>query len=30
MRNPGDAYGQLVGEVVHNVTRDLRPTWVKQ
>jgi hypothetical protein len=30
MRNPDDAYGQLVGEVVHNVTRDLRPTWIKQ
>jgi hypothetical protein len=30
VRNPDDAYGQLVGEVVNNVTRDLRPSWVKQ
>ena len=30
VRNPDDAYGQLVGELVQNVTRDLRPTWAKQ
>ena len=30
VRNPDDAYGQLVGELIHNVTRDLRPTYVKQ
>jgi hypothetical protein len=30
VRNPDDAYGELVGELVHNVTRDLRPTYVKQ
>jgi hypothetical protein len=30
VRNPDDAYGELVGELVHNVTRDLRPTFVKQ
>ena len=30
VRNPDDTYGELVGELVHNVTRDLRPTFVKQ
>ncbi len=30
VRNPDDTYGELVGELVQNVTRDLRPTWVKQ
>ena len=30
VRNPDDAYGQLVGELIHNVTRDLWPTYVKQ
>jgi hypothetical protein len=30
VRNPDDTYGELVGELVHNVTRDLRPTYVKQ
>jgi hypothetical protein len=30
IRNPDDTYGELVGELVHNVTRDLRPTFVKQ
>jgi hypothetical protein len=30
IRNPDDTYGELVGELVHNVTRDLRPTFGKQ
>ena len=30
VRDPDDTYGQLVGELVQTVTRDLRPTWVKQ
>jgi hypothetical protein len=30
LRDPNDAYGQVVGELVRDVTRDLRPTWVKQ
>jgi hypothetical protein len=30
IRNPDDTYGELVGELVHNVTRELRPTFVKQ
>jgi hypothetical protein len=30
MRDPNEAYGQVVSELVTNVTRDLRPTWVKQ
>lgn len=30
VRNPDDAYGQVVNEIVAGVTRDLRPTWVKQ
>jgi hypothetical protein len=30
MRDPDDAYGEVVRELVVNVTRDLRPTWVKQ
>jgi hypothetical protein len=30
MRDPNDAYGQVVSELVQGVTRDLRPTWVKQ
>jgi hypothetical protein len=30
VRDPNDAYGQVVNDLVHNVTRDLRPTWVKQ
>jgi len=30
MRDPNEAYGEMVGELVHGVTRDLRPTWVKQ
>lgn len=30
MRDPNEAYGQVVDELVTNVTRDLRPTWVKQ
>jgi hypothetical protein len=30
MRDPKEAYGQVVDELVTNVTRDLRPTWVKQ
>jgi hypothetical protein len=30
MRDPNEAYGEMVGELVRGVTRDLRPTWVKQ
>lgn len=30
MRDKEEAYGEVVGELVTNVTRDLRPTWVKQ
>jgi hypothetical protein len=30
VRNPDDTYSELVGELVHNVTRDLRPTYVRQ
>jgi hypothetical protein len=30
VRDPDDAYGQVVSELVRGVTRDLRPTWVKQ
>lgn len=30
VRDPNDAYGQVVNDLVHTVTRDLRPTWVKQ
>jgi hypothetical protein len=30
VKNPDDAYDNVVGELVAVVTRDLRPTWVKQ
>lgn len=30
MRDPNAAYGEVVGELVSDVTRDLRPTRVKQ
>jgi hypothetical protein len=30
VRDPDEAYGEVVRELVLNVTRDLRPTWVKQ
>jgi hypothetical protein len=30
MRNRDQAYGEMVGALVAGVTRDLRPTWVKQ
>jgi hypothetical protein len=30
IRDPNDAYGELVGQLVQTVTRDLRPTYVKQ
>jgi hypothetical protein len=30
MRDKEEAYGEVVGQLVSNVTRDLRPTWVKQ
>jgi len=30
MRDPDEAYGEVVNQLVANVTRDLRPTWVKQ
>ena len=30
MRDPDEAYGQIVDQLVRDVTRDLRPTWVRQ
>ena len=30
VRDPNEAYGEIVNQLVHDVTRDLRPTWVKQ
>lgn len=30
VRDPDEAYGQMVRDMVRDVTRDLRPTWVKQ
>jgi hypothetical protein len=30
VRDPNDAYDQMLGELATNVTRDLRPTWVRQ
>jgi hypothetical protein len=30
VRDPNDAYGQVVDKLVIGVTRDLRPTWVKR
>ncbi|HEY5941145.1 MAG TPA: hypothetical protein VIT87_10000 [Gemmatimonadales bacterium] len=30
MRDAEEAYGEMVGELINSVTRDLRPTWVKQ
>ena len=30
VRDPNEAYGEIVDELVRGVTRDLRPTWVKQ
>jgi hypothetical protein len=30
MRDPDEAYGEVVQSLVADVTRDLRPTWVKQ
>jgi hypothetical protein len=30
MRDPNEAYGEVVNELVRDVTRDLRPTWVRQ
>jgi hypothetical protein len=30
MRDPDEAYGEVVQSLVSDVTRDLRPTWVKQ
>ena len=30
MRDPDEAYNEVVHELVTSVTRDLRPTWVKQ
>ena len=30
VRDPNDAYGEVVSALVRDVTRDLRPTWVKQ
>jgi hypothetical protein len=30
VRNPDEAYGEVVDELVAGVTRDLRPTWVRQ
>jgi hypothetical protein len=30
MRDKEEAYGEVVGQLVSDITRDLRPTWVKQ
>jgi hypothetical protein len=30
MRDKDDAYNEMVSELITQVTRDLRPTWVKQ
>jgi hypothetical protein len=30
VRDPNEAYGEMVGTLVRDVTRDLRPTWVKR
>jgi hypothetical protein len=30
MRDKEEAYGEVVGQLVSDVTRDMRPTWVKQ
>jgi len=30
MRDKEEAYGEVVGQLITDVTRDLRPTWVKQ
>lgn len=30
MRDKEEAYGEVVGQLVSDVTRDLRPTWIKQ
>ncbi|MEP7175299.1 MAG: hypothetical protein ABI860_02025 [Gemmatimonadales bacterium] len=30
VRDPDEAYGQMVRDMVRDVTRDLPPTWVKQ
>jgi len=30
VRDPNDAYGEIVRELVAGVTHDLRPTWVRQ
>jgi hypothetical protein len=30
VRDKEEAYGEVVGQLVTDVTRDLRPTWVKQ
>jgi len=30
VRDPDEAYGEMVRSLVADVTRDLRPTWVKQ
>jgi hypothetical protein len=30
VRDPKEAYGEIVDELVRGVTRDLRPTWVRQ
>ncbi|MEO8089070.1 MAG: hypothetical protein ABI703_02095 [Gemmatimonadales bacterium] len=30
MRDKEEAYGEMVGELINRVTRDLRPTWMKQ
>lgn len=30
VKDPNDVYGDVVRELVADVTRDLRPTWVKQ
>jgi len=30
LRDKDEAYGEMVSQLIAEVTRDLRPTWVKQ
>jgi hypothetical protein len=30
VRDPNEAYGEIVNQLVREVTRDMRPTWVRQ
>jgi len=30
VRDKNEAYGEMVSQLISEVTRDLRPTWIKQ